>query len=164
MRIFLISLFCSITLTTSAQKPDLVSFEQLQQRYTLSKDTTYVVNFWATWCGPCVKELPHFDRLTQEYAKAPLKVLLVSLDFKSKLETVLVPFIKSKGIQSEVLVLNETDANSYINRVSPTWSGAIPATLIITKNNRTFFEQEFDYEELKNVYLQSLNTTKKTTR
>lgn len=161
MRIFLIGIFCSITLNTYAQKPDLVSFEQLQQRYTLSKDTTYVVNFWATWCGPCVKELPHFDRLAQEYAKAPLKVLLVSLDFKSKLETVLIPFIKAKGIQSEVLVLTETDANTYINRVSPTWSGAIPATLIITNTTSTFFEQEFSCDELKNAYLHHLNTSKK---
>lgn len=62
----------------------LLTLNELEQRVANGKDTTYVVNFWATWCGPCVEELPYFERLNNENAKNPLKVILMSLDFKSK--------------------------------------------------------------------------------
>src|ERR1043165_4592291 len=49
-------------------------------------DTTYVLNFWATWCKPCVEELPGFDSLLVLESKNPVKIILVSLDFKEDLE------------------------------------------------------------------------------
>lgn len=132
-----------------------MSFSELEERYTRRNDTVYVVNFWATWCGPCVKELPHFEKLSQDHSAEKLKVILVSLDFRSKLENTLKPFLLKNRIHSEVVLLNETNANSYIDRVSPEWSGAIPATLILShaRGLRKFYEREFDYKSLKDVYL-----------
>jgi thiol-disulfide isomerase/thioredoxin len=49
-----------------------------------STDTIYVVNFWATWCKPCVEELPIFDSLNLEVKGQAIKVLLVNLDFVEK--------------------------------------------------------------------------------
>ncbi|WP_339632377.1 TlpA disulfide reductase family protein [Bizionia echini] len=112
-------------------------------------DTVYVVNFWATWCAPCVKELPAFEKLRENYKSEKVEVLLVSLDFPRQYETKLKPFIKEQQLQSEILVLNDVDANSWIPQINPNWSGAIPATLIYNKDKRMFYEQTFTYNELQ---------------
>ncbi len=114
-----------------------------------SNDTTYVVNFWATWCKPCVKELPYFERINKEYADKKVKVILASLDFPNKIQSQVVPFIKKNKLHSEIVLLDDADANSWIPKVSKEWSGAIPATVIYKNDSRTFYEKSFTYEELK---------------
>lgn len=114
-----------------------------------NNDTTYVVNFWATWCVPCVEELPHFEKLNATYKDQKVKVLLVSLDMPQKVESNLLPFVKKKNMQSEVIYLNDPDANAWISKVDTTWSGAIPATVIYKGDKRQFFEQSFTYEALE---------------
>lgn len=149
MRYLLVIIFFSAIAATHAQVK-LLSLNELEQRMAQGKDTTYVVNFWATWCGPCVEELPNFEKLQQQHQNQPLKVLLVSLDFKSKLQKEVVPFVQKNKIKSEVYVINEPDQQQFIAKVDPKWSGAIPATLFInTKRQiRTFYEKEFTYQEL----------------
>ena len=128
----------------------LLTLSELEERVAKGKDTTYVVNFWATWCGPCVEELPYFERLNNENVKKPFKVILMSLDFKSKLKTDVLPFVAKHKIKSEVFVVNETDQQKFIDRVDKNWSGALPATLILNtdKKVRAFYEQAFTYSEL----------------
>lgn len=105
-------------------------------------DTMYVVNFWATWCAPCVKELPEFAAIEKENTGKPVKVLLVSLDFKEDYPHKLVSFIKKKKLQHEVIWLNETNANSFIPKIENSWQGSIPATLLVYPKNeyRNFWE------------------------
>ncbi|MEH0156053.1 TlpA family protein disulfide reductase [Limibacter armeniacum] len=125
---------------------DFKTFEPLLHR---QNDTTYVVNFWATWCKPCVEELPAFEQLNTTYKGKPVKVMLVSLDFKEQAEKKLGNFMQKKNIASEVLLLDDPDANAWINKVSEKWSGAIPATVIYKGNDYSFYEQSFDYELLE---------------
>src|SRR5690606_240818 len=122
----------------------------LEKNYLQNKnDSIYVINFWATWCKPCIKELPAFEKLASDYSAEKVKVLLVSLDFSDKLKTQVIPFIKKNNIQSEVVLLDDPDANNWIPKVSVEWSGAIPATIIYNKDNRKFYEQSFTFEELE---------------
>lgn len=155
--IFLLS-SCFFAQGLFAQEVKLLSLNQLEQRISLGNDSVYVINFWATWCGPCVKEIPNFDKLQSFYQNKPLKVIFISVDFKSKLEKVLIPFVKRNQIQSEVYLLNEQSEQDYIDRVSKNWSGSLPATLIINrqKGTRDFYEQEFTYEQLEKTYLNHL--------
>lgn len=139
-----------------SQQVDLLTVDKLNERLELGKDTTYVVNFWATWCAPCIKELPHFEKLQQEKRKEKVKVLLVSVDFKSRLEKSVVPFVKKRGLKNEVFLLDETDQQEYIDRIDKTWSGAIPATLFVKGKSRKFVEKEFTYQSLLTEY-QNLN-------
>jgi len=141
-------LFFVITVANAQVK--LLTLNELEQRVLKGKDTTYVVNFWATWCAPCVAELPNFEKLNKESSGKPLKVILVSLDFKSKLNAAVVPFVKKNKLKSEVFVINEPDQQAFIDQVDKSWSGAIPATLFIhTKSNlRLFKEKEFTYKDL----------------
>ena len=114
-----------------------------------NNDTTYVVNFWATWCKPCVKEMPYFEKLGAEYKKDKVKVVFVSLDFPDRLEALVVPFIERQKIMSEVVLLDDADANSWIPKVSDEWQGAIPATLMFNNKKRAFYERSFTFEELE---------------
>ena len=135
-----------------AQQPSLLSLDQLEKRIQNGKDTTYVINFWATWCSFCNRELPYFEKLNKEYHSEKLKVLLVSVDFISVYKTKLIPFVKKKQLKSEVFLLNERNQQEYIDRVDKSWSGAIPATLFIKGKNRKFLEQEFEYLDLVKEY------------
>lgn len=109
----------------------------------LSQDTTYVINFWATWCGPCIKELPYFEELNALYEGQAFKQILVSLDDPKKLESKVIPFLTKNNIRSEVVLLADGKANSWIDKVDPEWSGAIPITLILRGDKKKFYEREF---------------------
>lgn len=140
-------------LFAAGQRVDLLSLAQLQQRIHNGKDTTFVLNFWATWCAPCVRELPFFDALGRRYKTDQLAVLLVSVDGPAKRKAQVVPFAVQHKLRSPVCVLNELDPQTYIDRVDPTWSGSIPATLLIKGDRRAFFEQEFTFSELEKAYV-----------
>ncbi|WBA43251.1 TlpA disulfide reductase family protein [Hymenobacter canadensis] len=141
---------CLLALPGQAQRVAVVRLPELQRRLSQPSDTTYVVNFWATWCAPCVKELPNFEQLNRAYAGRKVKVLLVSTDYASQLDKKVRPFVARRGLRSEVLLLNETDPNTWMDKVDSQWSGALPFTLMINnkRQKRASFEQEFTQPEL----------------
>ena len=153
MRILLIICLSIITYSVSAQVK-LLTLDDLDKRIANGKDTTYVINFWATWCSPCVAELPNFEKLRIENIKKPVKVLLVSLDFKSKLQKAVIPFVVKNNIKAEVFLLNEPNQQQYIERIDKKWSGAIPATLFVNKKVRRFYEKEFTEKELNKTLIE----------
>jgi thiol-disulfide isomerase/thioredoxin len=136
----------------------IVNYDQLKPLLHKANDTTYVVNFWATWCAPCVKELPYFVSLDSMYGKGPFKLLLVSLDFKKDYLSKLQPFVEKRELESFVMVLEDNRANYWIDDVDPSWSGAIPATLVYRGTQRTFFERTFSHvDELSDIVKPFLN-------
>ena len=141
-------------LSLLAQKVNLLTVNQLEKRLEGGRDTVYFINFWATWCAPCIKELPDFERLGSTLKQQPVKVLLVSLDFKSKLATAVQPFVKRLQLQNEVFLINEKNEQTYIDQIDKNWSGAIPATLIVDarRKSRQLIEKELTYAELLNLY------------
>ncbi|MFB9075936.1 redoxin domain-containing protein [Flavobacterium procerum] len=149
LHIFLLIIF---SVSAYSQKVKLMNIDQLNERIKKGNDSTYVVNFWATWCAPCIKELPHFEKLAAEHKTEKMAVLLVSLDFKSKLASNVIPFVKRKNLKNEVFLLNESNPQEFIDRIDPSWSGSIPATLFIKNDKRKFVESEFTYEELLTEY------------
>ena len=128
-----------------------VKLDALESRFRYGGDTTFVVNLWATWCKPCVAEIPWFENLHRRPdTLAPLKVILVSLDTPADILTVQ-RFVQRKGLTADVVVLNEGKPHKWIDRIDTTWSGAIPATLIVRNGGkqRMLFEQEFTDETLR---------------
>ncbi|MHA7843841.1 MAG: TlpA family protein disulfide reductase [Winogradskyella sp.] len=135
----------------------IYDYDGLEPLINRQDDKIHVVNFWATWCAPCVKELPYFEAINEEYKDKNVEVLLVSLDFPKNYETKLKPFIKKRGLQSEVVAFDDVDQNRWIPAINKDWSGAIPATIIYNKDKRQFYERSFTKEELETELKQFLN-------
>ena len=155
MKALIISIiFLLISSESWAQKVGLLTANELNQRLSQGKDTVYIVSLWATWCQPCVKELPHFEKLQKKFAAEPLKVLLVSLDFRSKLESEVKPFVRRMKLTNEVFLMNEKDQQSFIEKIHDDWTGTIPATLIVNaaKKHRQLITNELTYNELLYIY------------
>jgi len=143
------------SINLQAQEVEIVKFADLQDKMLYTEAPLTVFNFWATWCAPCIKELPHFEEL--EATNSNIKVYLVSLDFPNQLERVR-KFVDKKSIKSEVLFLDEKDPDSYMPKVSQEWTGAIPATLFVTDLGKTYFhEKAFSKEELEKTVNNYLN-------
>lgn len=135
---------------TATAKPDSIpfpiylSYNEFKHHLERSNDTTYVVNFWATWCAPCVKELPYFEKLRSEMQGQPVQVLLVSMDFPKDIERKLVPFVAERKLENAVVALADLDYNAWIDQVSTEWDGAIPFTLVYNKKDRRVKLGEID--------------------
>ena len=147
-----LSIIC-VFLLFSCNKPskdtiEVVDFDGLYSKIDLSVDKTYVINFWATWCAPCVKELPHFEEINKEFKDKNTEVILVSLDFPSQIETKLIPYLKRNKIKSKVILLDDSKMNTWVPRVSEQWDGGIPATLIVNASNYNFYPKPFKQEDL----------------
>ena len=145
------------------------SYEDLEREVlTIQDDKVYVINFWATWCGPCVKELPYFEDLRNEYIASTLaksftdgrevEFILVSIDWETNLERKVKPFVAKQGLESRVILFDDPKANDWIDKIDPSWSGAIPITLFKDKNGQAFYEKEYHTtEELKADLLTFIN-------
>ncbi|HZH69600.1 MAG TPA: TlpA disulfide reductase family protein [Flavobacteriaceae bacterium] len=131
---------------TDIQVYDFNSFEPLLHK---NDGKTYIVNFWATWCKPCIKELPYFEEIGENYKNQNVEVLLVSLDFSEKLKSHVIPFIEKHNLKSKVVLLDDVNSNRWIPIVSESWSGAIPATVIYNNHKRKFYEGAFTYKQLE---------------
>ncbi len=143
MRFFMLTFLC-LPVFMKAQTPGLYDqYAQLESRLQNGGDTTFVVNFWATWCKPCVSELPFFEELTQKTGGQKIKVLLISIDLKRDLDKRLLPFVQSRKLQSEVNLLADSDVNSWALRVDAQWDGAIPVTMIYNKKGKRFHKDKF---------------------
>lgn len=141
------------------QKVPIIKYNELEKIFSKNDDTVRVINFWATWCKPCIEELPFFEQLNKETKNKKVKVYLISLDFTNKYETSLLPFIKKRQLQSKVLLLDEPNYNSWIDKIDPKWSGSIPATLIVKSTDKihNFYEKSFTYEELNTIISPLIN-------
>ena len=136
----------------------VLDYNQLKPLLHLDNDTTYVINFWATWCVPCVKELPYFIQLDSMHKTGAFKLVLVSLDFKKDYLRKLQPFVLQRGLEKNVLVLEDNDSNYWIDDIDKTWSGSIPATLVYRGKKRAFYERTFQHlDELSGIVKPFLN-------
>lgn len=138
--------------TSTAQQIKVYrDFHEFKTLLEKKNDTTYVVNFWATWCKPCVKELPEFVEINTKFSKKKFRMILVSLDFESKLETSVRPFVNKNLKDVEVVMLTDPNQNEWIDRVNKNWTGSIPVTLIYNDRFDFFREGTMNYEELNEI-------------
>jgi thiol-disulfide isomerase/thioredoxin len=148
-------------MTTDIDSTDIliVNFEEYQEYLKEFGNRTLIINFWATWCIPCVEEMPYFERVTSKYDSDEVQVILVSLDFTNQIKTNLIPFIEKNKLKSKVILLDDPDVNTWIDKINPEWSGAIPATMIKKGNKEAFYEKSFhSFDELEEIIQPFLNS------
>ena len=136
---------------SNGQKITQIRIPELEAILKAKDDKLYVINFWATWCPPCVKEMPHFNKVAWEYDQDKVKFLFVSLDFPSQIETHLIPFLQKNEIYLDVALMLDLDYNAWIDKVDPSWQGNIPVTLFFNnkQKKRYFHPGEMDDVELR---------------
>ncbi len=135
-----------------SQGKDLIRLDQLQEAIRQEKDHIQVINFWATWCAPCLKEMPLFEKLNEERKDVRVRLVSLDLDLDPNVEKVR-NFVIRKKIKSEVMILDEQNPTSWIEKIDKSWSGALPATLVINNKNgkRKFVERELQPGELEKL-------------
>lgn len=130
------------------QNIPVTDFNGIEKWMNKQNDTVYVINFWATWCAPCVKEFPVFEQFAKENKNEKVKVLMINLDFPDQYEPRLLPLLKKQKSNLDVIMLDDPNQNQWISKVDSAWSGSLPATLIYGNGKRFFLEKELTYDEL----------------
>lgn len=153
-QLFIILISLGISPQSTVKEPNevkVLNFDQLQPFLHRDNDTVYLVNFWATWCAPCRKEMPAIIAVAEKYRDKPFKVLLVSLDMPGQMQSSLIPYLETNEINLEVILLDDPNQNRWIDLVDPSWSGELPFTLIYSKDFREPHSEVFTYENLDSI-------------
>lgn len=142
----------------TAQTVRQINIPDLEKLLQGTDNSLLVINFWATWCPPCIKELPHFQKISEELKSEKIKFIFVSLDFPSQIESQLIPFLKKNQFPSPVSVMMDIDYDKWISKVDQTWQGNIPATLFLNnaRKLRKFYPGELEENELRTLIRQLL--------
>lgn len=148
IRLLILVFFVILIKTKSAfsQNVKLVKFDELNKVINKNSKQTKAVHFWATWCKPCIEELPVLVGYSKKMSN--FELILVSLDFKKDIEK-LKSFARKNNIKQQILLLDEPDYDSWIDKISPKWSGAIPGTLIVNAKKRNFYQVSFDKDSFE---------------
>ena len=137
----LLLLFFLAALGAQGQRVRKVKITDLQDLIAHS-DHPLIVNFWATFCAPCNKEIPYFESTVARYRTDSVELILVSLDLPDYYPARIAGFARGRGYTSSLLWLDETNADYFCPKVDPRWSGGIPCSLFV--NNKTHYRRFFD--------------------
>jgi thiol-disulfide isomerase/thioredoxin len=142
-KVLLAVLFLCVGQLCTAQQIQKLKIAELLKMIDTSS-TPLVVNFWASWCGPCIREIPWFEKNVALLADKKVKLLLVSIDFPDEYPVNIAAFAKKNGYHSEIVWLNETDSDVFCPKIDKSWEGSIPVTLMVNnqKNYRRFYNQQ----------------------
>lgn len=134
----------------AAQNVKRIKIEELAG-YIKAADHPLVVNFWATWCVPCVHELPYFQSGVKKYSEQKVELVLVSLDFENDYPGKVTKFLKDNKYEGRFYWLDESNADHFCPQIDSKWDGAIPATLFLnTKTGyRSFFQRQLTEPQLE---------------
>jgi thiol-disulfide isomerase/thioredoxin len=121
-----------------------------QKLRTESQGKVLLINFWATWCAPCVAEFPEFVMIDKNYRSKGVRMVSISTDEKSDIEGAVIPFLKKQKAEFESFVSDADDPQELIDVVDKNWSGALPATFVFDKQGKLIFTKYgiIDREEL----------------
>jgi thiol-disulfide isomerase/thioredoxin len=142
----------------SAPPPTLssVTADKLLEAIRTSNSPAVLVNMWATWCVPCIEEMPDLLRLQQNYRERGVKLFLVSWDTDAKLAQ---QFLRSKKVDFPSFIKDSGQNDpGFIDGLTDKWSGALPATFLFDGNGKLvqMWEGKQPYEVFEKKLLELL--------
>lgn len=151
----------ALSQSAAAQQPELVTADHTEILNAIKQNeaAVTVVNFWATWCVPCIEEFPAFMKLDRTLEDRGVEVIFVSTDFPDEKDAAR-EFLAEQGL-SETSYLKEGKTTPFVNAFHEDWTGAIPATFIYDAEGALieFWEGKTDFESLKSRVESALNGT-----
>lgn len=146
-QVFILFIFSLLFNNTQAQNISIIDSDSVLNLTKLKVDsnsnTTYIINFWATWCKPCVEELPYFQKAELTLNDSNYHFIFISFDPVKSSKSVS-KFIKNMQLPGEHAIIEVENMNKFINDVNEDWSGGIPLTIVINQAGTKFHEAAFD--------------------
>ena len=130
----ILGLLLTVTAAHAAVTP--ADAPALKKAIAAQKGHVVLVNFWATWCGPCVAEFPAIVKVSRQYKAQGLSVIAVSADSANSLHTKVEPFLAKQGATFPAYLEKSADPEDFINALDPTWQGDLPRTYIYDRQGR----------------------------
>ena len=125
-------------------------FDKIENIFNKNNDTTYLINFWATTCPPCLKELPLFEKLKKKYEDKKFKIFLINIDDEERYEKAVIPYVGKLKLKNKVYALVDNDYSTWTGKINKEWYGSLPYTVIYKGDKRKFFFGAFkDEQELE---------------
>jgi thiol-disulfide isomerase/thioredoxin len=120
-----------------------------------------LVNFWATWCGPCIVEFPELMTINRMYRQRDFELVTVAAHYPDEREQVL-RFLQKQQASNRNLIFGDTDKHKLIEAFDDAWSGALPFTVLIDPAGEILYRKEgiIDSLELRQIILRELNARK----
>jgi len=150
MKTFSVIVFLFFATAVNAQQVRSVKITELENTIKESKGPL-IVNFWATFCVPCLQEIPYFQEITEQYKSKDVSLVFVSLDMKEAYPVKVNDMAKKLRLVYPVVWLNETNADYFCPKIDTTWTGGMPSSFFV--NNATgyhkFFERPLSKDELE---------------
>ncbi len=141
-RLFTALIFSCIAMIGKSQDIPKWKITDVENMINAKNGDVLVINFWATFCKPCVAEIPSFIKITDKYKTNQVKLYLISLDLPSAYPKKIAAFSKERKFNTNIAWLEETNADYFCPKIDQSWSGSIPATLIVnTKTGYRFFNE-----------------------
>jgi thiol-disulfide isomerase/thioredoxin len=152
-------LFLYSQISTGQEVLPLSNIKDLEALKESNKGKVVLVNFWATWCVPCVKEFPEIVQLYKDYKKKNFKVIFISVDFPDEIDSKVKPFLKKKNVDFVSYYSNFDDVSELINSFDTKWGGDIPATYIFSRTGKltSVLQGKKEYSEFEEAIEKALD-------
>jgi thiol-disulfide isomerase/thioredoxin len=148
-KLFSLSILLSFFLFSEAQEIPKWKIDKLES-FINSTEKPTIVSFWATFCKPCIEEIPYFEKLVKKYEAQDVQLLLVSLDLPDAYPKIK-QFAIKRGFTAPIVFLDETNADLFCPKIDQRWSGVIPATLFVNAKAgyKVFFEDQLSESKME---------------
>ncbi len=132
----------STLLAPAGPPPVYADYAEVSALFAQRNDTTYLINFWATWCKPCLEELPLLQQLQDSCSDAPLRVILVSLDTEAGAIARIPDYLSGRAIDLPTLVLTD-ERRTWMRALDENWDGSLPTTFVYRNALRYIYRRNF---------------------